>query len=200
MGPNARLAPGHTLSRLFGAPKKAPPPSFVAIDFETATPQRDSACAVAWVRVDDGKVTDKRTVLIRPPENRFEAFLVDIHRVTPRQVRSAPSFIEVFPHLALALRGAAFCVAHNAPFDRSVLSACCARAGLPDVQLPWLCTAKLAKRVLDLPRGRLPDVCRALGIPLRHHDPLSDALACTQIALSLHLKLPSGLQGVVRAS
>jgi DNA polymerase-3 subunit epsilon len=30
----------------------------------------------------------------------------------------------------------------------------------------------------------LPDVCSYLGLPLRHHDPASDAEACAQIVIA----------------
>jgi len=48
----------------------------------------------------------------------------------------------------------------------------------------FVCTVRLARRVWNLHPARLPDVCRHLGIPLRHHDPLSDATACAKIVLA----------------
>ena len=43
----------------------------VAIDFETADPGPDSACAIGLVVVEDGRVGDVRHRLIRPPRRRF---------------------------------------------------------------------------------------------------------------------------------
>lgn len=40
---------------------------FVAIDFETADPKRDSACALGIVVVDKGEIVDREYRLIRPP-------------------------------------------------------------------------------------------------------------------------------------
>ncbi len=48
--------------------------TFVAIDFETATGTRDSACAVGWVIVEDWKVKDVRNRLIQPPGNDYLDF------------------------------------------------------------------------------------------------------------------------------
>ena len=45
--------------------------NFVAIDFETADYQRDSACAVALVRVESGKIVAREHRLIRPPRRTF---------------------------------------------------------------------------------------------------------------------------------
>ena len=42
----------------------------------------------------------------------------------------------------------------------------------------------LARRHLGIYPTTLPDVCRRLRIPLRHHDPLSDAEACARIVIA----------------
>ena len=34
--------------------------------------------------------------------------------------------------------------------------------------------------------AKLPDVCAYLGLPLRHHDPLSDAEASARIVIAAH--------------
>ena len=45
--------------------------SFVAIDFETATARRDSACAVGLAAGCGGRIVLARTYLIRPLEAQF---------------------------------------------------------------------------------------------------------------------------------
>ena len=42
-------------------------PPFVAIDFETADNGRDSACAVALVRVEGEQIVARAYTLLRPP-------------------------------------------------------------------------------------------------------------------------------------
>lgn len=152
---------------------------FTAIDFETADTGRDSACSVAVVRMQDGVEVDRASWLIRPPRRHFE--FTHIHGITWAQVAQAPSFAELWPQLATHLGDAQFVAAHNAAFDRSVLYACCAQAGVDLPAQPFLCTVKLARRCWDLHPTKLPDVCRHLGIPLRHHDAESDASACAHI-------------------
>ena len=44
---------------------------FVAIDFETATPERNSACAVALVKVQVQGIVHRAFRLIRPPTSKF---------------------------------------------------------------------------------------------------------------------------------
>ena len=155
---------------------------FVAIDFETADVGADSACAVALVRVEAGRVVARAARLLRPPRPLF-AF-THIHGIRWRDVIDEPTFAEAWPGLVPLLAGADFLAAHNAPFDRGVLSACCAVARLAPPPLPFLCTVRLARQVWGIRPTRLPDVCARLGLPLRHHDALSDAEACAGIVLA----------------
>ncbi|MBI4881799.1 MAG: 3'-5' exonuclease [Planctomycetes bacterium] len=156
--------------------------SFAAIDFETAGYERDSACAVAVVRVEQGRIVARACHLIRPPRRDF--VFSYLHGITWRHVAGAPVFGELWPSLCCDLDGVDFLAAHNASFDRSVLHTCCARADLAPPSLPFLCTVTLARRVWDIRPTTLPDVCRHLGIRLHHHDAESDAEACARIVLA----------------
>jgi DNA polymerase-3 subunit epsilon len=162
--------------------------NFVAIDFETADYGADSACAVALVRVEDGRIAARATRLIRPPRGastpRGDLVFTHIHGLAWDDVRDAPPFGEVWPTLTPLLDGAGFLAAHNAGFDRAVLRACCAAAGLAPPALDFRCTVHLARAVWGIRPTRLPDVCRRLRIPLRHHDPASDAEACARIVIA----------------
>jgi DNA polymerase-3 subunit epsilon len=99
-------------------------------------------------------------------------------------VAEAPTFSELWPQLAPLLAGARFLAAHNASFDAGVMRACCEQAALAPPALPYLCTVKLARETWNLRPTKLPDVCRHLGLALRHHDALSDAEACAAIVLA----------------
>jgi DNA polymerase-3 subunit epsilon len=156
--------------------------AFVAIDFETADHGPDSACAVGLVRVEGMKVVGRESLRIRPPRRRF--LFTYIHGITWEMVQDAPDFAEAWPRLAPLLDGASVLAAHNAPFDRRVLAACCAAARLSAPDLPFVCTVQLARRRWGLRPNDLPSVCRRLGIGLIHHDPLSDAEACARIVIA----------------
>jgi len=154
---------------------------FVAIDFETAAHQRESACAVALARVERGRVVAVEHRLIRPPERVFR--FSHIHGLTWEDVADAPAFRTTWLELAPLFEGAAFFAAHNAPFDRTVLHACCQRARLRPPSLPFHCTMWLARQVWGLYPTTLPHVCDYLEIPLDHHDAESDARACARIVI-----------------
>ena len=44
---------------------------FAAIDFETANHYRDSACACALVKIEDGRITERSYHLINTPSKYF---------------------------------------------------------------------------------------------------------------------------------
>ncbi|HWR97548.1 MAG TPA: 3'-5' exonuclease [Candidatus Methanoperedens sp.] len=156
--------------------------AFTAIDFETADYGADSACALALVHVEGVRIVSRELFMIRPPRSRF-AF-THIHGITWAHVRAERSFAELWPAIEARLAGATFLAAHNAPFDRGVLTACCAAAGQAPPGLDFLCTVRLARRIWRLSRANLPAVCAHLGIALNHHDPASDAEACARIVIA----------------
>jgi DNA polymerase-3 subunit epsilon len=163
---------------------------FVAIDFETADYGADSACAVALVRVEGWDVVAKTARLIRPPRPwiRFSY----IHGIEWEHVADQPVFGQVWPELLPLLDGATNLVAHNAPFDRGVLRACCGAAGLEMPEVPFICTVQVARRTWGLRPANLPAVCRHLDIPLKHHDPLSDAEAAARIVIAARKAFVAG--------
>lgn len=163
-------------------PALDPEAPFVAIDFETADYGADSACSVGLVRVERGRIVAREQRLIRPP--RREVLFSDIHGLTWSHVAQAPLFAQAWPGVAALLDGAVFLAAHNASFDRRVLHACCAAAGLPAPPQGFECTVRLARRTWGIFPTKLPLVCSRLGIELRHHDALSDAEACARIVLA----------------
>jgi DNA polymerase III subunit epsilon len=155
---------------------------FVAIDFETADHGADSACAVGVVRVEGAKIVARETVLIRPP--RSHIIFTYVHGITWPMVKDAPVFKDAWAKVAPLLDGATFLAAHNAPFDRGVLGACCTAHGLATPPLPFVCTVQLARRTWALKPANLPAVCRRLGIGLIHHNAGSDAEACARIVIA----------------
>ncbi len=175
--------------------KKEPLPvnfnRFVAIDFETADYSRDSACAVALVVAEKGKIVTEFYSLIRPPRRSFE--FTWLHGIDWSDVADQPTFGELWPDMAPLFEEVDFVAAHNASFDRGVLGACCELYELSPVKSNYLCTMRLARRLWDIRPTKLSDVCGAFDIPLQHHHAGSDALACAKIVLrAWHSGVPEG--------
>jgi len=164
----------------------APPMNFTAIDFETATFSRNSACAVGIVTVENSQITDTYYSLIRPPENNYYRQTIQVHGIRPHQTETEKSFLEIFDNELKPRLQNRTLVAHNAPFDRSVLESCMKSANLNHANLNisthWECTLKIYRQKGHNP-CTLSDCCAALNIPLDHHQALSDALACAQLYL-----------------
>lgn len=153
---------------------------FLAIDFETANQKRNSACSVGLVRVENNKLCQQMVYLIKPPETWFE--FTHIHGLKWDDVKDAKTFKELWPLIEPMFSGIDVVVAHNAPFDRSVLEACCKHYNIDIPKLEWECSLKLSKqRWKELSGFKLSDICRHLKIDLNHHEALSDALACARI-------------------
>ena len=170
---------------------------FVAIDFETADPKRDSACAVGLVVVEGGEIVDREYRLIRPPRRHFNPYCVRVHGIHWSDVRGEPSFGEIWPELQPLFEGADFIVAHNASFDKSVLQACCRESGNEAPGQPFLCTVQLSRKTWELHSNKLNAVCDYLGIALNHHHAGSDAEACALIAVNGLRKNPEYLNKIL---
>lgn len=155
---------------------------FAAIDFETANNARDSACALGVVIVERGRIVDRLYELIRPPSRQF--LFTHIHGLSWDDVKGAQCFDAVWSAMVRELAGVAFLAAHNAPFDKGVLNACCETYALAPPEQPFVCTVRLARAQWDIRPTRLPNVCDFLGIDLRHHQADSDAEACARIVMA----------------
>jgi DNA polymerase-3 subunit epsilon len=166
---------------------------FAAIDFETATPGRNSACAVGVVAFDveeasgtvsfqpDGVVYE----LIRPPDNLYSNMNVAIHGITPEMTANVSSFDQVWRRLNGLLEGRTL-LAHNAAFDMSVLRASADEVGIEPGPLDYLCTYRMAKVAFPtLFSFRLDVLADHFGIPLDHHHAAWDAFAASLLAVEI---------------
>ena len=156
---------------------------FVALDFETATADRASACALALVVVEGGVVTDERSWLIQPPENRYDAFNSMLHGIGPDDTADAPGFPEVMSEATSLIEDRPV-LAHYAPFDLGVLRAGYVNAGQPWPAMTVGCTVILSRRCWPgLASYSLPLVADFLSLePFVHHDATADARTCAAIA------------------
>ena len=159
--------------------------SFVAIDFETATSERNSACAVGAVAFEQGSPTDTLSLLIRPPGNRYDGFNTMIHGISPSDTRRSPGFPEVWEKIAPMLDGR-LVIAHNTAFDLSVLRRSAEHHGYVPDPFSFACTYRIARSAMpDSTSWSLDVLADDFGIPLSHHDPLSDAHAAGLLWLAL---------------
>ncbi|ADU66891.1 3'-5' exonuclease [Desulfurispirillum indicum] len=161
--------------------------NFTAIDFETANEQRTSACAIGVVVVENRQIVRQYARLIRPEPMRFASFNTAVHGLTAADVAGAPVFGELWPEIAADIVSAPLLVAHNTSFDMSVLQHCLRSSGIAANIPDAVCSCRMAKKLLpQLVNHKLNTLCKHFGIPLNHHDALSDAQAAARIILELY--------------
>ena len=157
--------------------------NFTAIDFETANERRASACAVGVVRVRNGQIVEAYQTLLRPRELRVDWRNFQVHGIAETDLHEAPTIADAWADLLPYLHRQPV-VAHNSAFDVSVLEHTLRDHHLPIPAFHCLCSVKLAKAAWPhLERHRLNHVAAHFGIPLNHHDALSDARACAEITV-----------------
>lgn len=152
--------------------------NFVAVDFETATANKASACQVGIVVVKEGQIVKRISRLIQPPRNRYSPKNVSVHHITPEKTRNSPTFDTVWDEIGEYF-DRNFIVAHNISFDLSVL-----RKSLEEYDIPCPIFMGTACTCTITGGSRLDQACEEYDIPLtEHHDALCDAEACAQLFL-----------------
>lgn len=157
---------------------------FCAIDFETATHERHSACELGISVVENGMIVQTKTWLIKPPSfPYFHPRNIDVHGITPAEVANAPTFDEIWYEAEKLLYGNFF-VAHNASFDASVLRGCLDYYGIFKPKMDYLCSIQVAKKSWkNIPKYGLKSLAEAHQIKFNHHRAGDDAEVCAKIAL-----------------
>lgn len=156
---------------------------FIAFDVETPNCFNNRMSAIGVSVVERGEIVDGFYTLVNP-EARFDSFNVALTGITPEAVADAPVFPELWRELQPIL-DSGLLIAHNAPFDMSVLGKCLLDYGIlwrPAVL--YACTCQMGRRLMpELPNHRLNTMCDRLGIELDHHHAGSDSSACAELLL-----------------
>lgn len=154
--------------------------SFIAVDFETATNSR-FACQVGIVIVKDGIIQERISRLIQPPGNKYDRIPINVHHITPEVTEESPTFDKVWEEIGHYFTNTAI-VAHNSPFDASVLFINLEYYGIMPMSIEpemfWVDT-------YDIYKTNLHNLCIAFRIDAsKHHDALFDAECCAQFYLN----------------
>ncbi|MCM0596228.1 3'-5' exonuclease [Weissella uvarum] len=158
--------------------------NFIAMDFETANSKRHSAVSLGIAVVRDNQVVDEFYSLIKPDwDINFDARNTRIHGITPAMVADAPDFPAVWQQVQQFYTPDQLVIAHNAPFDNSVLKASLLHYGMQPAHYLSLDTVKTSRRLYpELPNHKLNTVADALQIQLQHHhNALDDTVAAAKI-------------------
>jgi DNA polymerase-3 subunit epsilon len=154
---------------------------YIVFDTETPNFKNDRICSIGISVVEDGKVIKNLYYPVNP-EEKFSAFNISIHGITPDMVENERTFPELWEEIEPIMRSGVP-VAHNAQFDMSVLAKCLRFYGIewkPVVK--YICTCRMARACFPgMPNYRLNTLCDELEIELDHHNAASDCQACAEI-------------------
>lgn len=154
--------------------------SFVAIDVETAADQC-TICQIGVVYFYNGEVEWRWSSLVNP-ECRFKRQNIEVHGITGRMVREAPTWPAVFDCIASSIDGQTI-VSHT-DYDWRSLNEAANRYDLRLPSLAWIDSYELARSVWpEIGSHGLNVLTDRFRIEHKHHDALSDAEACGRVVL-----------------
>ena len=161
---------------------------FVVFDLETTglSAARSQICEVGAVRVRELELVDSFQSLVDPQVALPEP-VARLTGLRERELRSAPPAAHVLPRF-LAFAANTLLVAHNARFDQSFLERQLLVMHGRRLSEPPLCTAALARRLLEgrLRRVSLASLANFFGVPTTPcHRALPDAEATAQVLVHL---------------
>lgn len=154
---------------------------YIAFDVETPNSRNNRMSSIGIAVMEAGEIVESFYSLI-DPECHFDYFNVTLTGITPEMVKGKPTFPELWLEIE-PIMSSGILVAHNAPFDMSVLAKCLRDYGIVwRPRVAYCCTCQIAKRLMPyLPNHKLNTICDDLVIDLDHHDAGSDARACAEI-------------------
>ena len=156
------------------------------IDFETANQNRNSACSIGIVLIENNKIISQKEFLIKPIGS-YNLHNTQIHGLTINDTKNAPTWDELYPQIKEYFNGKV--VAHSG-FDKSVLYKVSEYYNLkiPE-KFEYIDTVQLAReKVPELKNHQLATLAKYFNIGLfTHHNALDDAIVCAKIYLRLNL-------------
>ncbi|KEJ88132.1 exonuclease [Sulfitobacter donghicola DSW-25 = KCTC 12864 = JCM 14565] len=174
---------------------------FIALDVETACKDIASICQIGIACVRATGEIESWTSYV-DPEQRFDTFNTRLHGIGPDTVRGAPSFPQIWP-LLHDLLNPHHLVQHST-FDKSAVAAACRAYRLPEPELSWSDSVKIARRAWPEFKGNgghgLGHLKVALGLKFQHHDAGEDARAAAEVVLHAEAHLGQSFEQLAQTS
>lgn len=156
---------------------------YILFDVETPNSRNDRMSAIGISIVENSKITKGYYTLVNP-ETHFDEFNIYLTNINPEMVKDKPTFPQLWQMIE-PIFSSGLLMAHNAPFDMSVLGKC-----LRDYNISWkdtvnyACTCAIGKKLLpQLSNHKLNTISEYLGLELDHHNAASDCAACAHLLI-----------------
>ena len=167
----------------------------VVIDFETTGryPKNGArAIEVGAVKIKDNKIIDTFDSLMNP-KTLLPSEISFLTGITQDMLDNAPTNDKIIPKLVAFLGNADELIAHNAPFDKSMLETELHHLGISK-EYPFTCSLKMARKHFpDLEKHSLEYLVDHLNLKKEKtfHRALDDALMTTELWLKMQKELSS---------
>ena len=160
---------------------------FIVTDVETtgSSAEKNRITDVACVIVQGGEIIRQFSALVNPHQF-IPPFIAKMTGISQAMVAAAPDPEDVFPEVSdIVSDPRAIFVAHNAGFDFGFINSTLERCNLPEIEIPTLCTLKLARRLIDgKTKKNVGSLADHFGIKVKNrHRALGDALATAEILI-----------------
>jgi DNA polymerase III subunit epsilon len=159
---------------------------FIAIDFEIANSNYNSACSMGLVFVQNNQIIDEKYYVIKPPKMELDEEMSKVHGLTIEDLENAPTFDEVWNEISHYFHEENYIIAHNAQFDMNVLKNCLITYSLDIPEFKYIDSITISTRAC---RGEgignsLKERAQRFGIAMNnHHNALSDARVCAELVI-----------------
>lgn len=159
---------------------------FVAIDFETANTNMNSACSIGLVEVKNNKIVNSFYSLIQPPTLQFDEKNIEITNIHPEDVKNVPKFPDIWNDIKHYFTSDNIITAYNATFDMDVLKNCLLEYDLTIPNFEYVCAMDITNKICPTDAGKrsLEYRCKFLDVSLENnHNALCDATSCAEIVI-----------------
>ncbi len=170
---------------------------FIIFDVETPNRNNDRMSAIGITVVEDEKILGGYYHLVNP-DTHFDIFNMSLTGITPQMVENKPNFKKLWEVIRPVMESGLL-VAHNAPFDMSVLAKC-----LNSYKIDWkdtvnfACTCQMSKKAFpNLANHKLCTLSSYLGLELDHHNAASDSNAAACV-LTHCMRLGTDIENFIR--
>jgi len=156
---------------------------YILFDVETPNSKNDRISAIGITIVENSEIVKGYYTLVNP-ESHFNDFNIYLTGITPQMVKDKPTFPQLWQMIE-PIFSSGLLMAHNAPFDMSVLGKCLRDYGIEwKSTVDYACTCAMGKKLLpNLPNHKLNTLSSYLSLELDHHNAASDCAACAQLLL-----------------
>ncbi len=157
--------------------------NFVSIDFETANAKYP--CSIGLVEFENGVIVNKYYSLINPEIEKFNFFAQRIHGISKDDILNEKTFPQVWSEIK-SFFDDKIIVAHNMPFDFSVLKFMLETYKLETPLFKTFCTLEISRQYLEVENYKLNSIAKHLNIEqINYHNSLDDAIVCGNVFLKL---------------